>query len=203
MGKEKWRAINFYNDVRDPSALETLIALDLDPTIPTILLGDFNTHSPSWSPQGWDKSAHADRLEAWLATQTFSLLLEPEQPTRRGTTAANERDSVLDLVWVNLAGEYSLYFSPPEIDWAGSMGSDHALLRSTIHPNAQIPWNPKEKVTGYKLDDNKVEEWVQALEDTGHFAGIPPMESVMDIDLAVDVLFDAFETTLEEVFEKR
>jgi len=29
-----WRLINFYNDVKDPSALGTLLALDLDPRIP-------------------------------------------------------------------------------------------------------------------------------------------------------------------------
>jgi hypothetical protein len=35
-----WRTINFYNDVDDPSALTTLLSLDLDPTIPvTILTG--------------------------------------------------------------------------------------------------------------------------------------------------------------------
>ncbi|KAF8265194.1 hypothetical protein EI94DRAFT_1831353 [Lactarius quietus] len=80
-GKEKWRVLNFYNDICDLSALDTLTVLDLDPTIPTLLVGDFNTHSPSWSLPGWDKSPHADRLENWLASQTFSLLSEPEIPT--------------------------------------------------------------------------------------------------------------------------
>jgi hypothetical protein len=47
-----WRTINFYNDVDDPSALTTLLSLDLDPTIPTMLTGDFNLHSRSWSPPG-------------------------------------------------------------------------------------------------------------------------------------------------------
>lgn len=47
MGREKWRALNVYNDVKDSSALETLIALDLDSTSPTRMVGDFNTHSPS------------------------------------------------------------------------------------------------------------------------------------------------------------
>ena len=202
-GKEKWRAINFYNDVKDPTALDTLTSLDLDPTVPTILVGDFNTHSPSWSTPGWHKSQQADRLEMWLASQTFNLLSEPGKPTRRGTAAANERDSVLDLMWVNMAAENTLYFALPEIDWPGSMGSDHALLRCTTYPNSQIPWNPKEEVTGYKLDDGMTEEWTRALEDTGHFTGIPPLNTITDVDLAVDVLFDAFETASSQTFEKR
>ncbi|KAN0130473.1 hypothetical protein V8E53_011736 [Lactarius tabidus] len=177
-------------DQSNPTALETLIALDLDPTIPTILAGDFNTHSPSWLAPGWGKSLQADKLKTWLASQTFNLLSEPGQPMRRGTTAANERDSVLDLLWVNMAAEHSLYFTLLEIDWTGSMGSDHALLRCTVYPNSHIPWHPKEEVTGYKVDNSKVEEWVQALESTRHFAGIPPLDSITDMDLAVDILFD-------------
>src|SRR6266702_1937336 len=62
-GKGRWRALNFYNDVADPTALNALGALYLDPMTPTLIVGDFNTHSP-WLPEpGWDKSPHADRLE--------------------------------------------------------------------------------------------------------------------------------------------
>lgn len=42
-----------------------------------------------------------------------------------------------------------------------------------------------------------------ALEDTGHFVGIPPMDTITDVDLAVDVLFDALETASAETFERR
>ena len=144
-----------------------------------------------------------DKLEVWLAFQTFSLLSEPGRPTRRGTAAANERDSVLDLICINMAAENALYFAVPEIDWAGSMGSDHALLRCTAYPNSQIPWNPKEIVTGYKLGCNMTDEWVRALEGTGHFTGVPSLDSSAHIDLAVDVLFDAFETASSQTFEKK
>ena len=50
-GTNYWRTINFYHDVDDPSSLATLLTLDLDPTIPTLLIGDFNTLThlvPSW-----------------------------------------------------------------------------------------------------------------------------------------------------------
>jgi hypothetical protein len=64
----KWRAINFYNDVDDNTALSSLLSLDLDSTIPTVILGDFNLHSSSWSPAGWATSPAATCLEEWLAT---------------------------------------------------------------------------------------------------------------------------------------
>jgi hypothetical protein len=95
-----WRTINFYNDVDDPTALTTLLSLDLDPTIPTLLTGDFNLHSRSWSPPDWAHSHAADRVEEWLATQTFTLLSAPGVPTHRGENGG--RDSTLDLVWHNL-----------------------------------------------------------------------------------------------------
>ena len=44
-GDRTWRLINFYNDIRDETALDTLLELDLDPTIPTLVVRDFNTHS--------------------------------------------------------------------------------------------------------------------------------------------------------------
>ena len=53
---EKWRIVNFYNDVRDKSALEMLLALDLDLFIPMLVLGEFNTHSRLWSPDNVDPS---------------------------------------------------------------------------------------------------------------------------------------------------
>lgn len=52
VGRETWRVINFYNDVDVPSALRALMGLELDSTIPTLLVGDFNLHSHSWSPIG-------------------------------------------------------------------------------------------------------------------------------------------------------
>ncbi|KAN0142064.1 hypothetical protein V8E53_000526, partial [Lactarius tabidus] len=57
VGHIKWRAINFYNDTTDPTALNTLLSLDLDSTIPTILIGDFNIHSHSWSAPTWMQSS--------------------------------------------------------------------------------------------------------------------------------------------------
>lgn len=184
----------------DPSALDTLTMLNLDPTIPTILVGDFNTHSLAWSTPGWMKS---DRMETWLASQTFSLLSEPGKPMRCGTVAVNERDSVLDLIWINLAAEQALLFTLLEVDWLGSLGSDHALLCCAIHPNTLILWRAKEQIEGYKIDLGKVEEWLQALKGTGHFLGIPPMDMITDMDLAVKIIFDAFETALSTTFEKQ
>ena len=48
--KEQWRVINFYHDVRDALSLDALLDLDIDAVIPTLVIGDFNAHSQTWSP---------------------------------------------------------------------------------------------------------------------------------------------------------
>jgi hypothetical protein len=131
-----WRTINFYNDVDNPSALTTLISLDLDPTIPTLLTGDFNLHSHSWSPPDWAHSHAADRVEEWLATQTFNLLSTPGVPTHRGENGGH--DSMLDLVWHNLASESQATFQGAHVDWTGSLGSDHALVHTYTVPQVRL-----------------------------------------------------------------
>ena len=60
---EVWRIINFYHDVKDSSSLQTLITLDIDATTPTLVVGDFNTHSPSWSPPDIPRSGWAGQVE--------------------------------------------------------------------------------------------------------------------------------------------
>jgi hypothetical protein len=100
VGTYYWRVLNFYNDVADPSALTTLTGLDLDATIPTLIIGDFNLHSASWSPLGWATSSGAHGLEEWMATQTFELLNKPHIPTRMGEGGA--RNSTINLAWCNV-----------------------------------------------------------------------------------------------------
>ena len=80
------RVVNFYHDIADESSLATLTTLDLDSTVPTLLCGDFNLHSPSWSPEGWDRSPKASLFEQWAVGQTIEL------QTSRGTITHQGRE---------------------------------------------------------------------------------------------------------------
>jgi hypothetical protein len=44
--KITWRLINFYNNVNDHSALDTLLSLNLDPIVLTLVTGNFNSQHP-------------------------------------------------------------------------------------------------------------------------------------------------------------
>jgi hypothetical protein len=139
-GSYYWRAINFYNDVSDHTALDALLSLDLDATIPTILMGDFNLHSSTWSPTGWDTSPGAHRLEEWAATQTLDLLTKPRILTRMGEARA--RNSMLYLVWSNMAALIQGTFVGAEVDFGGSQGSDHALIRTIASTLVALKHSP-------------------------------------------------------------
>ena len=128
VGPHALRIINFYHDTEDTSSLRSLLDLDLDSTFPTILIGDFNLHSHSWSLPDLPTSTHARDFEAWAAAQTFDLITSPGDITRRGFN--RECSSTLDLTWHNLAVSMSTPLTPPTIDWAATIGSDHARIRT-------------------------------------------------------------------------
>jgi hypothetical protein len=138
-----WRIINFYNDIRDQSALDALLAIDLDPIVPTLVVGDFNTHSRSWSPSDIRPSPWAEKLEEWAVGNLLVLANEPGTITRRG--AEHERDSTIDLTWYNDAAIEEAAFGNWSLDWAGSLGSDHALTRvqGSLIRTARLPESGK------------------------------------------------------------
>ncbi len=119
--------LNFYNDVVDPTTLDTLLHFQFDNSIPHILLGDFNLHSWSWSPPTWTPSAHVSDLEEHLAEFGFSLCNQPGLPTRQGLST--ERPSTIDLIWTDIHASLHLSLLDPLVLWEDSIGSDHVLLR--------------------------------------------------------------------------
>ena len=64
--------LNFYHHVTDKTPnLSHLLHTHIDDAIPTILCGDFNTHSCSWSPPNISPSLWLDSLELWLDNHSF------------------------------------------------------------------------------------------------------------------------------------
>jgi hypothetical protein len=74
--------VNFYHNVPDSShGLTSLLAWDIDDSIPMIVAGDFNTHSPSWSMAYMTTSSWAAILEDWFNCSSLLLLSPPQVPT--------------------------------------------------------------------------------------------------------------------------
>jgi hypothetical protein len=194
--KDMLRVVNFYNDVDDPSSLNTLLSLDLDPTVPTLLLGDFNLHSRTWSPSSWERSTNAPRFEQWAATQTFSLQTAPGDITRIG--AGTERSSTLDLTWHNWAMELNMAITPPTLDWASSLGSDHCGIRSTWLNNTTTKGDKWPFLNTFKnnLDPSDEKKWKETLA-----LALPPITAITDetsLLAASNGLQNAFDRACEE-----
>jgi hypothetical protein len=181
-----WRVLNFYNNVADPSSLNTLLGLDRDTTIPTLILGDFNLHSTSWSPTGWATSQGAHGLEEWMATQTFELLNKPRFTTRMGEGGA--RNSTIDLAWSNMAVLMQGTFFRAQVDFGGLVGSDHALIRVVASTPSQVARALEDRTNRFDtdIDAEAWEEWEHILRF--ELPPLLPILSHLDIDSRVDTI---------------
>jgi hypothetical protein len=104
--------VNVYHDVDDPSCCNLLLNLNLDPITPMLVIGDFNMHSPTWSPEGLPCSPWVGVLEDWAVTNLLELLNEPKVPThfREGQGPHHQHDLMIDLAWVNTATVQDAHF---------------------------------------------------------------------------------------------
>ena len=197
---EQWRVINFYHDVWDNTSLQALLALDIDATTPTLLIGDFNLHSRTWSPPDTVRSAQATRFEVWAARNLLTLANNPGEITRRG--AEHEKDSVIDLAWYNDAAIQGTTFARLEIDWAGSLGSDHAMLRTAGHPyEAQAAVYDKD--LGYVVDPELEEEWISAFKALSHMPHFQLPPTPEEVEEAAEALTKDIQRANRKVLSKR
>ena len=199
VGTFYWCTINFYNNVDDPSSLCTLTDLDIDSTIPTLLVGDFNLHSRTWSPMDWTPSHNTDQVEEWLATQTFTLLSVPGIPTHRGEGGA--RDSTLDLVWCNFAASIQNTFIGAQVDRKGSVGSDHALICMTASTPLKVKRRQEDRTNCFDTDIS-TEDW--KLWSNILCQLLPPITPLLhpaDIDDCIDAIYHTFDTACVETMK--
>jgi hypothetical protein len=137
-----------------------------------------------------------------MATQTFSLLSAPGMPTHCGENGS--RDSTLDLVWHNLASEAQSTFQGAHIDWEGSLGSDHALIRTHAIPQVHLIRQREDRTNRFNLDiDPELwEEWHGILD-----IELPHPHShittTADIDLIVDAIYAVFNNACAATMKRK
>ena len=158
--KEQWRVVNFYHDIRDITCLQALLDLDIDAITPTLVIGDFNAHSQTWSTPSNPRCRHAGRIEEWAAMNLLMLANNPSKITRRG--AEHERDSVIDLAWYNEATIQASTFAGLRVDWGDSLGSDHAALHVKGHTREAPTEGDTRDNLGFLVDPEKSKEWINA-----------------------------------------
>lgn len=199
--KEQWRVINFYHDVRDDSCLQKLLEIDIDAITPTLVIGDFNTHSRAWSPHDVTQSRWAGRLEDWAARNLLTLANNPGEITRKG--ASHERDSVIDLAWYNEAATQAATFTGLAIDWEGSLASDHAMIHVTGHTRDKSENQNVETDLGFLIDPERSEDWIRAFKERSSTCLFQPNPTAEAVEEAAEAFTADIHRTNEEVFRQR
>ena len=150
--------INYYHHVinKRPN-LRHLLSLPI-PDGPLLLCGDFNTHSPLWSPPDLPTSPWAPTLETWLDDNSLMSLVPEGSITRRSTTG---RDSTLDHIFVNMTFLGNPSFPATcSISFERSISSDHAALFINL-PLTPLP-STQTPQTGWIIEDQMEQDWKRA-----------------------------------------
>jgi Endonuclease-reverse transcriptase len=199
LGISSFRVVNVYHDTDHPESLANILGIDTDPSLPTIIGGDFNTHSLAWSPPGIRASPWAMRIEEWALTQNLVLTNPSGVPTRRGE--GNQRDTVIDLIWTNAAAVLDDAFLDPVIDFMASMGSDHAGIHIAYWHILELAINPPQ-LTQYVINDEMREAWTERYRNLSQLPTCSLL-STKEVEQAATHLSEDIEVASLATFETR
>jgi hypothetical protein len=156
------RLINIYHAVpQNGHNLQYLLDHDPDDQIPTVIVGDFNTHSRLWSIEGKTPSSWVTILEDWIERNNFLVLNQDRVPTWNSGRDSIQ-PSVIDIVLVNLIANLSNQISEVTVSWNESLTSDHAALLFDIYPSDSLALIPAPAPNGYKAEPENRDSWVEA-----------------------------------------
>jgi len=155
--------VNVYHQVPDSYGEHDLLHIlshELNPLIPTLLVGDFNTHSHIWSFPYSTVSPWASMLVNWFDDQGLELLNPPRVAIWESGQDGHQ-PSVLDLALINEAAAISGQISDLYISFEESISSDHAALHLLWYPAESITIAPPPNLTGFVVDDLYMDSWLK------------------------------------------
>ena len=202
-GDELLRIVNVYHRTHNETDGHNLLHLftsSLDPLIPTLFMGDLNTHLHIWSFPYSTISPWAAALVNWFDDQGFELLNPPRTATWR-SRQDGIRDSVLDLALINEAAAISGQISPLNISFPDALTSDHAALSLFWYPTESIAISPPLELTGYQVDDGLFESWSKFF--TCLLPVPTPITNIDTLCLATSSLHRDIDSASASVFSKR
>jgi hypothetical protein len=156
------RIINVYHQ-RSPQGghtLGNLLSHELDDQIPTLLIRDFNMHSPLWSSPDCTPDSWASTFTDWLETNGLHCL-NPRHITTWTPPNNTQQVSVLDLVFANDATYFSAQLGEVDISFEHSLGSDHAAITIHIYPLYSPTLIPPPAPMGYRAEDKCKDAWMR------------------------------------------
>jgi hypothetical protein len=196
-----WRVINFYHDIRDNSCLRALTAIDINVLTPTLVVGDFNTHSATWFPPDVPWSQWAGQVEEWATGNLLALANTLGEITHQGVQ--HERDSVIDLAWYNAAAIQDSTFGDLHIDWEGSLGLDHVCLRIMGCSLLRDIPPPNNSNAGFVVDPEMREDWIKQYKASPPHLSLLSIPTAKEVEQAAAELFEHIQTANKKTFHRR
>ena len=177
-----------------------MLDLYIDALMPTLIIGDFNTHSPSWSPPDTTWSNWARKVEEWAAKNLLTLTNTPGEVTHKG--ADHEHDSVIDLAWYNVVIQANP-FTNLKIDWEGSLGSNNVLLQvlASLGPTCHPP--PSDANLGFMINPDLKGDWIKTFKAYAPPLLIPFSPTTEEVEQAVAGLISDIQGTNKNIFCRR
>ena len=206
LGELSFLSVNMYNagPGRLSKATQALLNSSLPLHTPTLVLGDFNLHHPTWAIAGAPArppSAGANDLVEWAEANAFALLNSLEWPTLHGHS--NQANSIIDLTWVNFAAANINLVHDWTVLNTVAYESDHNPICWTIrHPAIAQPND--DGPTGVHIDPSKRDGWCGAFSCT--LAAHPPpavYAGAQDVEAGAASLLHALTSATTEVMPAR
>jgi hypothetical protein len=196
-----WCIIKFYHDVKDKLSLQALLSLNIDATMPTLVVGDFNTHSATWSPPTILRFTWAGHIEEWAATNLLVLTNTPGKVTRQGTE--HEHNLVIDLAWYNVVVIWEGSFINLHIDWEGNLGSNHTLLQISGHLQPSIAIPRESNKLGFLVNPDLKDEWLKVFKACPPPSELPFSPTTVEVEQAAAELLCDIQTANKQMFHRR
>ena len=154
------RIYNIYHAVPQRGHdLHHLLMHDIDDLTPTLIMGDFNTHSPRWSINDHPTSSWACALTDWANAQGLTCLNPRDTPTWYDPSARNTLPSIIDLAFINEATAFSGQIGDLDVSNGPFPLTDHAVLTLTFYPITSLHLLPPPAPAGYSANPKAKEQW--------------------------------------------
>jgi len=148
------QVINVYHPPSPDHSLGYLFQHHINDTTPTLLIGDFNTHSPHWSIEGKTLSQWASAFRDWMDNNGLHCLNEPGAPTWFGSRE-DDMPSILDLTITNEAAIFRGQLSALTISHSVALRSDHVVILLKYYPITSIALLPPPAPKGYRANNEQ------------------------------------------------
>jgi hypothetical protein len=117
--------------------------------------------------------------------------------------AEHERDSVIDLAWFNEAAIQIGIFSDLQVDWEGSLGSDHARLQIEGLPQPTAGQPIENSLIGFVVDPELKDEWIKNFKSSPPPLMFPSIPTADEVEQVAAELFETIQTANENTFCRR